>query len=179
MARDQSNEPGCEGAFDGDIGGRGAAHPGRPGCDAVVARQTHLSFATEHRRKSRGAAASRPLPISRTLFAQVLGAPGDLPAADANRTKPGEETVSASLEFARISAAFRRDRRRAIRGGLMAAGSASVTARSTTQAGRIRQGPAPRNLEYSALRVHSGYEKCQLAKAPRRLQNGVALHPTL
>ncbi len=80
-------------------------------------------------------------------FAEVMGAPADLPATDANRTKPGKEhwlvMIGICTHLGCIPKGQSAGDDKGPYGGWFCPCHGSVYDTS----GRIRQGPAPRNLE--------------------------------
>jgi ubiquinol-cytochrome c reductase iron-sulfur subunit len=79
--------------------------------------------------------------------AEVMGAPSGLPATDANRTKPGKESWLIAIGICTHLGCIPKGQApgddRGIYGGWFCPCHGSVYDTS----GRIRQGPAPRNLE--------------------------------
>ena len=92
-------------------------------------------------------AQATPITDLKDPFAQVLGAPGDLPAADANRTKPGKENwlvlIGICTHLGCVPKGQTPGDPRGPYGGWFCVCHGSVY----DTAGRIRQGPAPRNLD--------------------------------
>ena len=80
-------------------------------------------------------------------YAEVMGAPSDLPASDANRTKPGKENwlvmIGICTHLGCIPKGQAPGDERGPYGGWFCPCHGSIYDTS----GRIRQGPAPRNLE--------------------------------
>ena len=74
--------------------------------------------------------------------------PEKAPATDANRTKKGKENWLVLVGICtHLGCIPKGQSHGATPGATSAAGSAPATARTTTRSGRIRKGPAPRNLE--------------------------------
>ncbi len=80
-------------------------------------------------------------------YAEVMGAPSDLPASDANRTKPGKENWLIAIGICTHLGCIPKGQAPTDDRGLYGGWFCPCHGSMYDTAGRIRQGPAPRNLE--------------------------------
>ncbi len=80
-------------------------------------------------------------------YAEVLGAPSSLPATDANRTKPGKENWLIAIGICTHLGCIPKGQAPTDDRGLYGGWFCPCHGSMYDTAGRIRQGPAPRNLD--------------------------------
>ena len=95
------------------------------------------------------AAKAAPVSDLKDPYAEVMGAPSNLPATDENRTKPGKENWLVMIGICTHLGCIPKGQ---AAGGWFCPCHGSVYDTS----GRIRQGPAPRNLEAPPYRFTGG-----------------------
>lgn len=88
-----------------------------------------------------------PLSDLKDPYAQVSGAPSDLPATDANRTKPGKEQWLVAIGICTHLGCVPKGQAPADDRGLYGGWFCPCHGSMYDTAGRIRKGPAPRNLD--------------------------------
>jgi ubiquinol-cytochrome c reductase iron-sulfur subunit len=88
-----------------------------------------------------------PLTALKDPYAEVNGAPSDLPATDANRTKPGKEQWLVAIGICTHLGCVPKGQSAADDKGLYGGWFCPCHGSMYDTAGRIRQGPAPRNLD--------------------------------
>jgi ubiquinol-cytochrome c reductase iron-sulfur subunit len=88
-----------------------------------------------------------PLADLKDPYAQVSGAPSDLPAVDANRTKPGKESWLVAIGICTHLGCVPKGQAPSDDRGLYGGWFCPCHGSMYDTAGRIRQGPAPRNLD--------------------------------
>ena len=80
-------------------------------------------------------------------YAEVMGAPSDLPASDANRTKPGKENWLIAIGICTHLGCIPKGQAPGDDRGLYGGWFCPCHGSMYDTSGRIRQGPAPRNLD--------------------------------
>ena len=80
-------------------------------------------------------------------YADVMGAPSDLPASDANRTKPGKENWLIAIGICTHLGCIPKGQSPGDDRGLYGGWFCPCHGSMYDTSGRIRQGPAPRNLD--------------------------------
>jgi len=88
-----------------------------------------------------------PLSDLKDPYAQVSGTPSDLPAIDANRTKPGKENWLVAIGICTHLGCVPKGQAPADDKGLYGGWFCPCHGSMYDTAARIRQGPAPRNLD--------------------------------
>jgi ubiquinol-cytochrome c reductase iron-sulfur subunit len=88
-----------------------------------------------------------PLSDLKDPYAQVSGAPSDLSATDANRTKPGKEQWLVAIGICTHLGCIPKGQAPTDDKGLYGGWFCPCHGSMYDTAGRIRQGPAPRNLD--------------------------------
>jgi ubiquinol-cytochrome c reductase iron-sulfur subunit len=88
-----------------------------------------------------------PLSALKDPYAEVNGAPSDLPATDANRTKPGKEQWLVAIGICTHLGCVPKGQSASDDKGLYGGWFCPCHGSMYDTAGRIRQGPAPRNLD--------------------------------
>ena len=117
----------------------------RPGHHGSLARQADFHPASNGGRNQKSAGGAG-LGFE-DPYAQVSGAPSDLRATDANRTKPGKENWLVAIGICTHLGCVPKGQAPADDKGLYGGWFCPCHGSMYDTAGRIRQGPAPRNLD--------------------------------
>jgi ubiquinol-cytochrome c reductase iron-sulfur subunit len=88
-----------------------------------------------------------PVSDLKDAYAQVMGAPSDLPASDTNRTKAGKENWLVAIGICTHLGCVPKGQGATDDRGLYGGWFCPCHGSMYDTAGRIRQGPAPRNLD--------------------------------